>query len=366
MQNVTLPATLLLADGTVFEGQAIGKIGTTTGELCFNTGMTGYQEIYTDPSYFGQIVINTNVHIGNYGTIEQENESEKVQIKGMICQAFSEVFSRANTDISLQKYLENANITAISDIDTRALVQHIRKNGAMNAVISAENHTIATLKNLLSATPNMAGLELSSQVTTNEVYFWGNENAKYKVAVLDFGIKKNILRNFEKNNLFCKIFPAKTSFAEMELWQPDAYFLSNGPGDPATMQYAINTTKAILQANKPLFGICLGQQILALACGLSTYKLHHGHRGLNHPVKNLETGKCEMTSQNHGFGVSEFDVAKSRHVKTTHINLNDNSIEGLRLMDKPAFSVQYHPEASPGTHDSEYLFGQFVEMIVAH
>ncbi len=325
--------------------------------------MTGYQEIYTDPSYFGQIVINTNVHIGNYGTLAQENESNNVQIKGMICQAFSEVFSRGNDAISLQKYLENANITAITDIDTRALVQHIRKNGAMNAVISSEIHEIDFLKNHLENTPNMAGLELASHVSTQEPYYWGNSESKYKVAVLDFGIKKNILRNFEKNNLFCKVFPAKTTFQEMELWQPNAYFLSNGPGDPAPMQYAIDTAKAILNANKPLFGICLGQQLLALAVGLSTYKLHHGHRGLNHPVKNLETGKCEMTSQNHGFGVSEFDVAKSKHVKTTHINLNDNSIEGLRVMDKPAFSVQYHPEASPGTHDSEYLFKKFVEMM---
>lgn len=362
MKNTT-QAILLLEDGTFLQGIALGKIGTSTGELCFNTGMTGYQEIYTDPSYFGQVVVNTNAHIGNYGTIEPDNESAKVQIAGMVCTAFSTQYSRPTAQQSLQTYLENAGIVGIHGIDTRFLVQHIRTQGAMNCVISSENHDLAHLKELIAQTPNMKGLELSSRVSTSKPYFFGNPNATYKVACLDLGIKTNILHCLVERDVYCQVFPAKTTFEEMEKWQPHGYFISNGPGDPSAMPYAIDTVKQVLKAKKPLFGICLGHQLLALAAGISTYKMHHGHRGLNHPVKNILTGRCEITSQNHGFGISEFDVAKSKEVIATHLNLNDNSIEGLKLKNQKAFSVQYHPESSPGPHDSRYLFDDFIAML---
>ncbi|MCU0444185.1 MAG: glutamine-hydrolyzing carbamoyl-phosphate synthase small subunit [Microscillaceae bacterium] len=358
-------ATLLLEDGTIFCGKSLGKIGLTTGELCFNTGMTGYQEIYTDPSYFGQIVVNTNAHIGNYGTIAVDNESNSVKISGLVCNSFSTLYSRQTAQASLQEYLEQANIVGIHDIDTRALVRHIRIKGAMNGIISSDNQDISFLQQKLAETPNMNGLELSSKVSTTQAYFVGNPEAKYRVAALDLGIKQNILNNLASRDCYIQVFPAKTSFAEMQTFAPHGYFISNGPGDPAPMDYAVATVQNILANNIPLFGICLGHQILGLACGISTYKLHHGHRGLNHPVKNIITGRCEITSQNHGFGVSEFDVARSNVVEATHINLNDNSIEGLRVKDKPAFSVQYHPESSPGPHDSRYLFDDFLAMIAS-
>lgn len=356
-------AYLLLADGTLFKGESIGKIGTVGGEVCFNTGMTGYQEIYTDPSYYGQIVVNTNSHIGNYGTLELEAESDSVKIKGLIVKAFSPVHSRKQAEGSLQQYLEKANIVGIGNIDTRMLVSHIRSKGAMNAVISSEFFKVEELKKLLGEVPAMEGLELSSEVTTQAPYFYGNPEATFKVAVLDVGIKKNILRNFDQRDCYCQVFSAHTSFEEMEAWQPDGYFISNGPGDPASMEYAVKTIQKILAADKPLFGICLGQQLLALACGLPTYKMHNGHRGLNHPVKNLLTGKCEITSQNHGFGVVPEAIKESKVVEATHINLNDDTIEGIRVKGKKAFSVQYHPEAAPGPHDSHYLFDDFVALM---
>lgn len=358
-----MTAVLLLEDGTFFEGKALGKIGTTSGEICFNTGMTGYQEIYTDPSYFGQIVIHTNSHIGNYGTIGEDDESKYVKISGMICNDFSPIHSRQTADQALQNYLENSETVGICNIDTRALVRHIRSKGAMNAVISSENTSLDFLKEKLRDTPDMNGLELASLVSTKEPYFVGNPEAKLKVAVLDLGIKQNILNNLTARDCYCQVFPAKTSFETMQSWQADAYFISNGPGDPAVMDYAVETVKNILEKNIPLFGICLGHQILAKAVGVSTYKMHHGHRGLNHPIKNLITGQCEITSQNHGFGINEEDVKNNTEVIATHINLNDNSIEGIKIKDKPAFSVQYHPESSPGPHDSRYLFDEFIRVI---
>jgi carbamoyl-phosphate synthase small subunit len=356
-------AILFLEDGSYFEGKALGKIGTASGEMCFNTGMTGYQEIYTDPSYFGQIVINTNAHIGNYGTIQEDDESTSVKISGMVCNDFSPIFSRRTAQFSLQEYFEKANTVGIHHIDTRALVRHIRSKGAMNGIISSETDDVNFLKNRLSETPNMDGLELASQVSTKESYLVGNPEARYKVAVLDFGIKRNILNSLVDRDCYCKVFPAKTKFEELQTWQPDGFFISNGPGDPAPMDYAIHTVTKILDNNLPLFGICLGHQLLALAMGISTYKMHHGHRGLNHPVKNLITGRCEITSQNHGFGISEFDVAKNKEIIATHINLNDDSIEGIKIKDRKAFSVQYHPESSPGPHDSRYLFDDFVRLM---
>ncbi|KKO89941.1 MULTISPECIES: glutamine-hydrolyzing carbamoyl-phosphate synthase small subunit [Sphingobacterium] len=358
-----LPAILVLEDGTVYHGKAAGKIGTTTGEICFNTGTTGYQEIFTDPSYFGQIMVTTNAHIGNYGIDADDTESNQIQIAGLVCKNYNINYSRKMADESIQSYFEEGNLVGISDVDTRSLVRHIRDKGAMNAIISSETLDVEELKRQLAQVPSMDGLELSSKVTTAEPYFFGNENASLRVAVLDLGIKKNILRNFEARDVYTKVFPAKTTFEEMEQWNPDGYFISNGPGDPAPMDYAIETVKAILNANKPMFGICLGHQILALANGIRTSKLHNGHRGINHPVKNIIANRCEITSQNHGFGVVAEDIQNSENVEITHVNLNDQSIEGIRIKGQKAFSVQYHPESSPGPHDSRYLFDDFVAMI---
>lgn len=360
---IKLPAVLLLEDGTVYHGKAAGKIGTTTGEICFNTGMTGYQEIFTDPSYFGQIMVTTNAHIGNYGIYDNETESGDIKIAGLVCKNFNISYSRKKADTSIQDYFQDERIVGISDVDTRSLVRHIRDKGAMNAIISSEILDLNILREKLAAVPSMDGLELSSKVSTKEAYEYGDPNANFKVAVLDLGVKKNILRNFDSRGVFMKVFPAKTSFSEMESFRPNGYFISNGPGDPAAMPYALDTVKEILASNKPMFGICLGHQLLALAHGIGTMKMFNGHRGLNHPVKNVIINQCEVTSQNHGFGVIEDDVRKSELVEITHINLNDQSIEGIRVKGKKAFSVQYHPESSPGPHDSRYLFDDFIGML---
>lgn len=358
-------ALLLLEDGTFFKGKALGKIGTSAGEICFNTGMTGYQEIYTDPSYFGQVVINTTSHIGNYGVVlDDEEESSSVKISGMVCNAFANhYYSRVTADFSLQEYFERANIVGICDVDTRQIVRHIRDAGVMNCIISSEILDPEVLALELRKVPSMDGLELSSVVSTKEAYYLGSEDAKYKVAVLDFGVKKSILNNFVERDCYCKVFNAKTSFEEIAAFNPDGYFLSNGPGDPSAMPYAVETIKQVIETDKPVFGICLGHQLLALASGIETYKMKNGHRGLNHPVKNLRTGLCEITSQNHGFAVKPEQVSSIENIELTHVNLNDNTIEGIRRKDKPAFSVQYHPEASPGPHDSRYLFDDFVKML---
>ena len=355
-------AYILLEDGLLVEGTAIGKIGTTGGEICFNTGMTGYQEIYTDPSYYGQIVVNTTAHIGNYGTLDAEQESDKPKISGLVVNDFSNDFSRLTARESLQQYLERHNIVGIANLDTRMLVRYIRSKGAMNALISSEL-TPDQMKAEIKKVPSMDGLELSSVVTTKESYTVGLPSADFRIAALDFGIKKSILTNLVDRGCYIKVFPAKTSFADMEEFKPHGYFLSNGPGDPAVMKYAIKTVTEIIGSNKPTFGICLGHQLLAWANGVSTYKMHHGHRGLNHPVKNLISGLGEMTSQNHGFAVSEKDIENNKNLEVTHVHLNDNTIMGIRVKNKKAFSVQFHPEASPGPHDSRYLFDEFVEMI---
>ncbi|UCS93658.1 glutamine-hydrolyzing carbamoyl-phosphate synthase small subunit [Echinicola marina] len=356
-------ATLLLQDGTVFHGTLIGKHGTNGGEICFNTGMTGYQEIYTDPSYTGQIIVNTTPHIGNYGVIDTEVESDAPTIAGIVVNSFSEIYSRLDATESLQDYLASNGITGIADVDTRKIVRHIRSKGAMNAIISSEFDNVEDLKKELDKVPDMDGLELSSQVCTKEPYFVGDENSSIKVACLDFGVKKNILRCLSERGVYVKVFPAKTSLEEMEAWAPNAYFLSNGPGDPAVMDYAVETAKQILDLDKPVFGICLGHQIIARACNVSTYKMHHGHRGLNHPIKNLITGKSEITSQNHGFVVTKKDIDENDALEITHIHLNDQTVAGIKLKDRPVFSVQYHPESSPGPHDSRYLFDDFISSI---
>jgi carbamoyl-phosphate synthase small subunit len=360
------PAILLLEDGTVFHGKSFGVIGTASGELCFNTGMTGYQEVFTDPSYTGQVLIMNNCYVGNYGVKSVDVESEGVKINGLICKNIASNYSRLMADSSLEQFLTDNKLVAIHEVDTRALVSHIRSKGAMNCIISSENLTVEELQSKLSAVPSMEGQSLTDQVSTKEPYFVGDSNAPIRIAVMDNGVKRNMLKCLSEKGAYLKVFPTRTLFSEMEAFQPNAYFISNGPGDPAPLTYAVDTIKQILDADRPLFGICLGHQLLAMANGIPTYKMHHGHRGLNHPVKNLLTGTCEITTQNHGFAIDAEAVAQSEQVEVTHVNLNDHSVEGIRIKNKPAFSVQYHPESTPGPHDSRYLFDEFFEMIKAH
>ena len=365
MTTTTTPkkAILLLQDGTVLHGKAFGKSGTTTGEICFNTGMTGYQEVFTDPSYSGQVLIMNSVHIGNYGVNEKDVESDGVKVKGVIGRNLEEQFSRFMAIHSLQEYFEQQHVVAIDEVDTRALVAHVRTKGAMNCIISSEITDIDLLRAELDKQPSMAGLELASGVSVKSPYTLGNPDSTIRIAVLDFGVKRNILTCLTERGAYIKVHPAKTTFEELESFEPSGYFISNGPGDPEPMDYAVNTVKEILAADKPLFGICLGHQLLALANNIPTFKMHNGHRGLNHPVKNIISGKSEITTQNHGFGVNPEAVRSSDNVEITHVNLNDGSIEGIRIKNKPAFSVQYHPEATPGPHDSRYLFDDFMAMI---
>jgi carbamoyl-phosphate synthase small subunit len=356
-------AVLLLEDGTLFTGKSAGIEGTATGELCFNTGMTGYQEIFTDPSYFGQIVVTTHVHIGNYGVLNAETESKGIKISGLVCRDFSSVFSRNMADASLSEYFKENNVPAICEIDTRKLVKHIRNRGSMNAIISTETDNLDRLKQILKDTPSMEGLELSTSVSTDVAYEEGNPDALFRVALLDLGLKHNIVRCLTERNCLVKVFPAKSTFKEMMSFNPDGFMISNGPGDPSVVTYAIETVKAVLDHNIPLFGICLGHQVLAESCGIQTYKMHNGHRGINHPIKNLKTGKGEITSQNHGFAVRKEDVDLNPEFEITHIHLNDQTVAGIRHTSRPAFSVQYHPESAPGPHDSRYLFDDFITLI---
>jgi len=354
-------AVLVLQDGTVFHGKAAGIIGTTTGEIAFNTGMTGYQEIFTDPSYFGQILVMASPHIGNYGVHTDEVESESVKISGLVCKKFSTNFSRPSAETSLQTYFERDKLVGICEVDTRELVRHIRDSGAMNAIISSEILDVEILKEKLKKVPSMDGLELSSKVCTKNAYTVGEENSKLRVSLLDLGVKKNIVRCLVDRGCFVKVFPMHASLDEILAFEPSGIMLSNGPGDPAAMPDIIEKVKALVETQIPVFGICLGHQILGLSQGLKTKKMHNGHRGINHPIKNLLTGKCEITSQNHGFVVDLEDAKKRTDIELTHIHLNDNTLAGIRLKGKPVFSVQYHPEASPGPHDSRYLFDDFVK-----
>ena len=356
-------ALVLLADGTIFYGKSVGIEGTVTGEICFNTGMTGYQEIFTDPSYFGQIMVTTNAHIGNYGVNTSEVESDGIKISGLIVRNFSFEHSRVDSSGNLKDWFVKHNLVAISDVDTRALVSYIRDHGAMNAIISTEIDNINILKDQLSKVPSMEGLELASKVSTKEPYFVGDENSDLKIAALDIGIKKNIIRNFVKRGAFVKVFPYDSSFEDLHSWNPDGYFISNGPGDPEPLKQAQQLAKEIIKRDLPLFGICLGHQVIALANGISTYKMHNGHRGINHPVKNLLTGRGEITSQNHGFAINREETEIHPDVEITHVHLNDHTVAGIRLKNKNCFSVQYHPEASPGPNDADYLFDQFIENI---
>ena len=359
-------AVLLLEDGTVFYGKAAGMIGSATGEICFNTGMTGYQEIFTDPSYFGQLMVTTNAHIGNYGVHKKDDQSNSIKIAGLICKNFSYEFSRPLADMSLEKYLIKNGLFGISDVDTRALVNYIRENGAMNAVISTEIDQEDALIKKLFDMPSMEGLELASKVSTKEPYFVGDPGAEFKVAALDLGVKGSILGHLSDRNIYIKVFPFDTSFEEMQNWEPDGFFISNGPGDPNPLHHAQKVAKEIIKHNLPLFGICLGHQIIALANGIPTYKMFNGHRGINHPVINLKTGKGEITSQNHGFAVDKSIAESNKEFDISHIHLNDQTVAGLKMKNKNCFSVQYHPEAGPGPNDASYLFDEFYKNIKKH
>ena len=353
-------AVLVLADGTTLFGKSAGFKGTAVGEICFNTGMTGYQEIFTDPSYYGQIMVTTNAHIGNYGYSDKEIESESVKISGLVCKDFNFHNSRHASIGDLNDYFIKEKIICIYDLDTRALVRYIRDKGAMNAIMSSNFSNVESLKDELQTVPSMEGLELSSFVSTKKAYTVGDVKSNYRVSVLDLGVKKNILRCLESRGVYIKVFPMNSSLEDLLSFNPTGIFLSNGPGDPSVMLNSIALTKKILNQNIPTFGICLGHQIIALAGGLKTFKMHTGHRGINHPILNIETNKGEITSQNHGFSIDESSLLKNTHIKVTHRNLNDNSIEGIKFIDRLCFSVQYHPESSPGPHDSRYLFDNFV------
>lgn len=354
-------AILVLADGTIFKGTAIGKIGTTTGEIAFNTGMTGYQEIFTDPSYQGQLLTMATSHIGNYGVHPTESESDSMKIAGLIVKKFSNTFSRPSANDSLQHFMERDNVVGISDIDTRSLVRIIRDRGAQNAIISSEILDVDKLKSMVAEIPSMEGLELSSKVSTKKPYIVGDNDAPYKVALLDLGVKLSIVNQLVERGCQVKVFPMDATLKDLKSFDIDGIMLSNGPGDPSAMPEVIKNVAEMVDSNIPIFGICLGHQVLALSQGLKTEKMHNGHRGVNHPIKNLKTGKGEITTQNHGFVVSKSSIDSNDLIEMTHVHLNDNTVAGIELKNKKVFSVQYHPEASSGPHDSRYLFDQFIE-----
>ncbi len=366
-------AVLLLEDGTVFKGRSFGAQGYRCGEVVFNTSMTGYQEILTDPSYHEQIVTMTYPLIGNYGTNAGDVESRRLFVSGFIVKENCDYPSNWRDELPLSDYLAANKIVGLEGIDTRKLVKHIRTEGAMRGIISSTELDVEVLKKQLGEYPGLVGRDIVRDVTIKQSYPWTEafsdvltgkelrEEQKYKVVAFDFGIKLNIRRLLVSHGCEVKVVPAQTSAAEVLAEKPDGVFLSNGPGDPAPVSYAIETTKALL-GKVPIFGICLGHQILSLALGGKTYKLKFGHRGANHPVKNLETGAIEITSQNHGFCV-DLDSLKDKDVRLTHINLNDQTLEGICCDAMDAFSVQYHPEASPGPHDSGYLFESFTKMM---
>lgn len=354
---------VMLADGTVFHGMSAGILGTAIGEICFNTSMSGYQETYTDLAYTGQILVNTTAHIGGYGVNENENESDKVGISALICKNFSDNFSRKNASTSLQNYFESNNIVVITDVDSRALVRHIRDKGAMNAVVSSIEFDFDKLKEKLEMYPLLENLELASKVSTKKAYILGDEKSNLKVALIDYGVKMSLIQAFVERGAKVKVFPMQTEVNDILAWKPKGIVLSNGPGNPLLMKESIQKVKDLTHGNIPILGISLGHQLLALAAGAETEKMAVGHRGSNHPVHNLLTGKSEVTAQNHGFVVTKSSVEKNDTLEITHIHLNDNTIAGLRYKNKFIFSVQFLPEASPGPHDSKYLFDNFIETL---
>lgn len=357
-------ALLVLEDGYVVEGFSFGAPGETGGEICFNTSISGYQEIMTDPSYHGQIMTMTYPHIGNYGAMASATEAPRPHVAGFVVRAYNEIPSNFASEETFEAYMRRHNVVGITGVDTRSLVRHIREKGVMNAVISSETLDADTLVARAKAWPSMDGLELASRVTIAEAYDYATGSGP-RIAVVDYGCKRNILRNFAALGCAVRVFPAGTPLADMLAWQPDGLFFSNGPGDPRAMPNDIAMVREALETGIPAFGICLGHQLMALASGFSVYKMYVGHRGANHPVKHLGTGKVEVTTQNHGFAVQAESILPEVAV-ASHINLNDGTIEGLRFTHKPAMCVQYHPEASPGPHDSHYLFPTFLEMVNAH
>lgn len=356
-----LVAKLALEDGTVVTGRAIGHAGETTGELCFNTSMSGYQEILTDPSYVGQLMMMTYPHIGNYGCFEEATEADRPMVNGLVVRAFTEQHSNENAEESLDDYMKRHELVGITGVDTRKLVRHIRMEGVMNAVISSEDLDDESLVAKAKAVPSMAGLELASQVTISEAEDY-HTGAGPRIAVYDFGVKRNILRSFANRDCTVRVFPASTPFEGVLSWNPDGVFFSNGPGDPRAMEEAVEMVREATKAGVPLFGICLGHQLMSLAEGLQVYKMKVGHRGANHPVLNVETGHVEITTQNHGFAVDGESIS-NEVANINHKNLNDGTVEGLRFKRFFGVSVQYHPEACPGPHDSHYLFDEFLEMV---
>jgi carbamoyl-phosphate synthase small subunit len=355
------PARLVLADGTVFKGVALGHRGLTGGELCFNTSMTGYQEIMTDPSYYGQLMMMTQPHIGNYGASAADMEAGSPMVAGFIVRDYPRRHSNPQADETLEEFMQRHTLVGIAGVDTRALVRHVRDKGVMNAVISSEELDEETLVQKAKGWPSMAGRELASKVTAEEPYTFC-EGEGPRIAVYDFGVKKNILRSFRQRGCTVTVVPGDTNLGDVLDWDPDGLFFSNGPGDPRPMTDAIETVSAALDTGLPIFGICLGHQLMSLAEGFEVYKMYVGHRGANHPVKNLDTEQVEVTTQNHGFAVDpeSIDPATAR---VTHVNLNDDTIEGLRFKQFAGLSIQYHPEASPGPHDSHYHFDRFMEMV---
>lgn len=354
-------AKLALEDGMVVSGTAIGHIGETSGELCFNTSMTGYQEIITDPSYHGQIMMMTYPHIGNYGALDEDVEATSPMVAGFVVRAFCTQYSNVLADESLDRFMRRHELVGISGVDTRRLVRHIRTKGVMNAVISSVDLDDDSLVTKAREVPSMDGLELASRVTVGEAYTFCTGSGA-RIAVYDYGVKLNILRSFRDRDCTVRVFPANADLQSVLAWQPDGLFFSNGPGDPRAMPDSIQTARDATKSGIPLFGICLGHQLMALSQDLPVYKMYVGHRGANHPVKNLETGHVEITTQNHGFAVNAEDIDPTR-ARISHLNLNDRTVEGLVFEQFAGFSVQYHPEASPGPHDSRYLFDRFLRLI---
>lgn len=357
-------AILVLEDGMVFKGKRFGASGERFGEVVFNTSMTGYQEIVTDPSYKGQIVVMTYTLIGNYGVNRDDAESRRPFVEGFVAKEFSAISSSWRSETSLDKYCAENNIVGIDGIDTRALTLHIREAGAMKAVVSTVDYDVDSLLRKVRAFPGLVGVDLVKEVTNSRKYVWEEEKGrggKYVVVVLDCGVKFNILRELAKRNCRVVVVPAQTPSQEILKMKPDGFLLSNGPGDPSAVGYVVKTVQELI-GKVPIFGICLGHQMLGLAMGGKTFKLKFGHHGANHPVQDVRSGRVLITAQNHGFCV-DIDTLNKKEIELTHVNLNDHTAEGMRHKKLPVFSVQFHPEASPGPHDAEYLFDEFIAML---
>ncbi len=359
------PGFLLLEDGTLFHGILHGTMDATVAEVVFTTNMSGYQEVFTDPSYRGQIVVMTSPMIGNYGVNLADPESAAPQVSGVVVRELARTHSNWRADGDLASYLAAAQIPLLEEVDTRRLTRHLRTAGVVNGVIGAGGAPSPTQVAQLEACPSMEGLDLASRVTTSEAYMWGNPQARHHIVAYDFGIKRNILRLFDDHGCRVTVVPAQTPPEAVLDMSPDGVFLSNGPGDPDAVAYAPDAIRTIADREVPIFGICLGHQLLGLTYGASTVKMPYGHRGGNHPVRELESGRILITSQNHGFAVqgSETEIPGAPALQVTHVNLNDGTVEGLRHRELPIFAVQYHPEAAPGPHDARPLFEQFMETV---